>query len=341
MKKRFIFVFVLVVVFMLVFSACGSSGTKSGDSSSGASGEKGRIAFINYVNAHPYFTHAKQAAIDEGKELGYEVIYDGPADVDTPKFVSMIEDYTSQGVKAIVAAPLDDSCANALKAARDKGIKVITWDIDLEDTSARDVYTGMGDYVPFTGSGIAESLVANIGEEGKYVLIDGEPSMTIIMDRGDFIIDYLKDKYPKLECLAREAAGEDPQKAYTIAQNLLTAFPDINAILVNTSSASVVSCNAVEEFGLVGKVWVAGESFSDMAPSAFEIGASKAFYTWDTAEWSSFAVMVAAKLIEGEDIPQGDNIGFPKFPKATRTGDDIFYNSDFVFLTPENIAQYE
>jgi len=304
----------------------------------GSVGTKGRIAFINYINAHPYFTHAKDAALAAGEELGYEVIYDGPPDVDTPKFASLIEDYTAQGVDALIVAALDDSVAPQLKAARDKGIQVVTWDLDLPDSSARDVYAGLGDYVSFTGTGIAESMVKNIGEEGTWAMIDGEPSSAMIMERGDFVEQYIKENYPGLKMVAREAAGEDPQKAYTIAQNLLTAYPEIDCILANTSPPSAAAGKVIEEFGLLGEVYVCGESNADLAGPALESGASKAFYTWDTAEWADFAVRVAAKLVEGEEMPEG-NPEIEGYPNATREGDLMYYNSDFIFLTLDNIEE--
>ena len=350
MKKKSILVFVLVLVLLFGITACNTSAPKANvpDSTGGESAPaaesssdyKGRIVFINFINAHPYFTHAKALALETGKELGYEIIYDGPPDVDTPKFVSMIEDYTAQGVDALIICALDDSSNPAMQAAMDKGIKVVMWD-SMVDESAYDVNTGLGDYVPFTGAGMVESLVMNIGDTGSYVFIDAEPSQVQCTRRAEFILDtYMPQHYPNLKFLGRETGFEDPQKCYAAAQNLLTTFPDVDGILCNTSSATTVAGSAVVEFGLVGKVLVAGENFSDLAPPCFENGTSKAFYTWDTAQWASFAVKVAAKLIEGVDIPEGTNIGIEGFPNASRQGKDIDYNGDHIFLTPENIQEF-
>lgn len=348
MKKKKIIAFAaLLMASLFLFAACGNGdtgtpatgGEQTGGGNTGndaaTGGVKGTIAFVNYVNAHPYFTAARDRAIAAGAELGYEVIYSGTADVDTPRFLNLVEDFIAQGVDALVVAALDDSVSPLLRQAQAQGITVITWDVDLQDAAARQAYTAMGDYIPFTGSGIAESLINNIGDSGTYVLIDGEPSMQIIIDRGDYIVKYIQDKYPGVTMLAREIAGEDSVQALAVAQNLLTLHPDVDAILVNTSSALMPAAQAVVDFGLVGKCFVAGEGFADMVPPFFELGVGDSVYTWDTAEWADFSVRVAVKFIEGVDIPQGGNLGISGFPNATRHDDHIYYNSPHIFLTPD------
>jgi ABC-type sugar transport system substrate-binding protein len=357
MKKRVIFMVALLMIGVLVFTACGKSSgsapTTSEEKPPAATTEppvatteepadgtsKGQIAFLNYVNAHPYFQRGKARAIEVGKELGYDIAYDGPPDVDTPKFVSLIEDYSSKGVKALVVAALDDTTAPALIAAREKGIKVVTWDADVTTPGARDIYAGLGDFVPATGGPMAESLVQNMGPEGDWAMIDGELSMQTVADRSEYIINYLKEKYPKLNMVAREIAGEDTQKAYSVAQNLLTAYPNIKCILSNTSAAFAPACKVVEEYGLVGKTYVCGETMPSGAKPGMNAGVSKCAYTWDTADWAEFALRIAVNLLEGVEMPEGPNPNFKNFPAAERHGDVMYYGKG-MFLTPENVNDF-
>lgn len=310
-----------------------------GESVGNAGGSKGNIAFLNYLNAHPYFQRGKDRSMQVAAELGYTLTYDGPPDVDTPKFVSMIEDYSSKDIKALIVAALDDTAAPALIAARAKGIIVVTWDADLLTAEARDMYAGVGDYVPLTGAAMAESLVKNIGEEGDYAIVDGDISMHTVAARSQYIEDYLKEKYPKLRMIAKEVAGEDSQKAYSTTQNILTAYPDVKGILVNASSGFAPACKVVEEYGLIGKVFVAGEGLPSICKPGLLSGASKCGYGVDTADWAEFALRVAVNLIEKKEMPEGANPDFKNFPKTVRTGDTMFFGEG-QFITPENVDSF-
>ena len=92
MKKMLALVLALLMVFMLVFVAQ-------------AEQKKGTIAVVSYVTSAPYFSFGESAAKATGEALGYDVIWTGTTEVDTPGLITIIENLIAQDVDARSARP--------------------------------------------------------------------------------------------------------------------------------------------------------------------------------------------------------------------------------------------
>jgi ABC-type sugar transport system substrate-binding protein len=307
--------------------------TEGGDS-------KGKIVFINYHVSTPYFQRGAEAAVEAGKKLGYEVIYTGTSMPDTPAQISMVEDYTNQGgvVAMIIAAGDSTSMAPSMKAARDKGIKVITWDLDTEP-DARDYYAGLMELKTGLGIPLVESIVKTIGTEGEYAIITGVLTNEFLSGRVDACIAYQEEKYPDLECVAVEGTDEDMQVVFTKSQNLISTYPNLKAIMSNIASGWGPIAQAIEQEGKIGEVYACGQSVPSMAVQGLESGAGLYAELWDVAEWAEFAVKVAANAVEGTEMPDG-NPNIDGYPEASKEGDILYYNRTLSF-TKDNVNDYD
>ena len=86
----------------------------------------------------PYFISCRQGAEEAAKELGVELLWDGPTDLDPAKQNELVEAWITRGVDTIaVSVENKVAISTVLRKAREKGIKVITWDADAEK-DARD-----------------------------------------------------------------------------------------------------------------------------------------------------------------------------------------------------------
>jgi len=299
---------------------------------------KGTIAVVCYVTSAPYFSFGEQTAIETGKALGYDVIWTGTTEVDTPGLISIIENLIAQDVDAICLASGDTtSVVPICQQAMEKGIKVVSFDLDI-DPAGRDVYAGLMDLAEL-GIPQVESIVDSIGEEGKYAIITGVLTNELLQKRIDFCLEYAKEKYPGLECVTVEGMDEDPEKCYNVAMNIMTAYPDVKAIMSNVSTGVGPISSAIEDAGMIGKVYACGQSTPNLAKPGMESGACVSAVLWDTAKWQAWAVTIAANLIEGVEMPVGP-LSIQGFEGAERLEGNVFYFYETFTFTPENINNF-
>jgi rhamnose transport system permease protein len=148
--KRILVPFLAIV--MAAFTGCSKSPeptAPAGNASAPAAGKKLTIAFMPKSKGNAYFISCKQGADEAAKELGVELLFDGPTDPDPAKQNEIIESWTTIGVDVIaVACENKEGISTALRKARQKGIKIVTFDSDA-DTDARDFF-----FNPATPEGI-------------------------------------------------------------------------------------------------------------------------------------------------------------------------------------------
>jgi len=78
-----------------------------------------------------YFISCKAGADKAAKELGIELLFDGPTDSNAAKQNEIVENWITLGVDVIaVAAENKEGISTALRKAQKQGIKVLTYDAD-------------------------------------------------------------------------------------------------------------------------------------------------------------------------------------------------------------------
>src|SRR5581483_5076357 len=102
------------------------------------SGRKPVMAMMPKAKGDPYVVSCKQGADEAAKELGVELLWDGLTDLDPAKQNEVVEAWITRGVDVIaVSVENKVGISTVLRKAKEKGIKVITWDADAEK-DARD-----------------------------------------------------------------------------------------------------------------------------------------------------------------------------------------------------------
>ena len=85
-----------------------------------------------------YFISCKQGADEAAKELGVELVFDGPTDPDPAKQNEIIENWITLGVDAIaVACENKEGISTALAQSAAERIKVLTYDSDAATGRSR------------------------------------------------------------------------------------------------------------------------------------------------------------------------------------------------------------
>ena len=101
----------------------------------------------------PYFISCRKGADEAAAELGVELLWDGPTDLDPARQNEVVEAWITRGVDAIaVSVENEVAISTVLRKARERGIRVLTWDADAQK-DARDYFINQA-----TPQGIGHTL---------------------------------------------------------------------------------------------------------------------------------------------------------------------------------------
>src|SRR5258708_19506742 len=101
----------------------------------------------------PYFVSARAGAEEAARELGVDLIWDGPTSLEAAKQNELVENWITRKVDAIaVAVENKAGISTVLRKARERGIHVLTWDADAEP-DAREFFANQA-----TSEAIANTL---------------------------------------------------------------------------------------------------------------------------------------------------------------------------------------
>mgnify|MGYP002511054389 FL=1 len=123
---------------------------------------------------------------------------------------------------------------------------------------------------------------------------------------------------------------------------MLKKYPDLKGILGSSSFDAPGSAKAIEELGLVGQVFTTGTSTTSSAQKYMESETMKNFTLWDPADSVYAMCDLAVRILEGEEIKSGVDLGIEGYNEMTmdETG-KILMGSGWVCVTKDTMADYD
>src|SRR5438034_484192 len=190
--KNLIFISSAVV---LLLAGCGKNDSTPDNKPSSPSSKQITVALMPKSKGNAYFISCRKGAEDAAKELGVKLLWDGPTEPDPAKQNEIVETWITRGVDVIaVAVENRDGISTALRKARQKGIKVITWDSDAE-ADARDFLVNQA-----TPEGIGFALMDEtakaLGNKGEYAIITASLTAANMNEWQKYINQRNEEKYP-------------------------------------------------------------------------------------------------------------------------------------------------
>ncbi|MEI6052615.1 MAG: substrate-binding domain-containing protein, partial [Opitutaceae bacterium] len=215
------------------------------------------VAMLPKSKGNAYFISCKAGADKAAKELGIQLLFDGPTDSNAAKQNEIVENWITLGVDVIaVAAENKEGISTALRKAQKQGIKVLTYDADAM-TDARSFFVNQA-----TPQGIGQTLMDEaarlVGEEGEFAMIVGSLTAANQREWQKHVEARLKEKFPKMKLVAVRPCDDLKDKAQSEATALLSANPKLKLIMAICSPGVPGAAEAVKQAGLTGKVKVTG-----------------------------------------------------------------------------------
>jgi len=161
-----------------ILSACGSSASTSGGSSSiFGSHKKYKFVFVNHVTTNPFFTPTQYGAADASKLLGVEYQWTGSENSNVSQMVTALNTAVTGGADGIAVALIDLHAFNApVEAALKAGIPVVAYNSDAAG-NARLSYIGQD--LKKAGEKMGERIVAAVGSGlvGLFIATPGQANL--------------------------------------------------------------------------------------------------------------------------------------------------------------------
>ena len=170
--------------------------------------------------------------------------------------VTILEDQTRKGVKALVVSPAGSAqILSALEQATQRGVPVILVDTDAPFDKK---VTYIGTNNRRGGQLAAKGLADAIGGPAEVALISGVPGNESQDERAQGFIDALASDYPKLKLVARQPGNSERALGLTVMENILTAHPNIKGVFATNDQMALGAMEALEARGLRGKIKIIG-----------------------------------------------------------------------------------
>ena len=295
------------------------------------------IALMPKAKGDPYFVSCKQGADEAAKELGVELLWDGPTDLDPAKQNEVVEAWITRGVDVIaVSVENKVGISTVLRKAREKGIKVITWDADSE-RDARDFFIDQA-----TPQGIGYTLTDEaariLNNKGEFAIITASLSAANQNEWIKYIKERLAQKYPDLRLVATQPSEGDRDRAFAETQTVLKVYPGVKLIMAIAAPAVPGAAEAVQQSGRTD-VKVTGLSLPNMNKPYVKAGVVESVVLWNTVDLGYLTVYAAQALSMGQ-LKRGDNeINAGRLGKIEVANDEVRLGAPFIF-DKHNIDQF-
>jgi len=290
-------------------------------------GHKPVIAVMPKAKGDPYFVSVRGGAEEAAKELGVEMIWDGPTGLDAAKQNELVENWITRKVDAIaVAVENKGGISTVLKKARERGIKVLTWDADAEK-DARDFLVNQA-----TSEGIANTLTDAaakiLGGKGDFAIITGALTAT---NQNEWIA-FIKKRlamYPGLKLVTIRPSDDDRDKAFAETQTLLKVYPNVKLMMAISAPAVPGSAEAVKQAGRKD-VAVIGLSLPSICKTYIHDGVVPMIALWNTHDLGYLAVVASADVVSGKLAPGATSMDGRRLGKIEVRGDEIILGAPLV-----------
>ncbi len=324
----------LVLVSVLLLSLLGTVSAEKKD---------WEIVVVPKDSSNPWFVRMKVGVDEYAQETGLNVYQKGTAEIDATLQAQLVQDLIAQGVDAICVVPVNpESLEPVLKQAMDAGIVVIAHEgANLQNVNY-DIEAFSNDGY---GAFIMDNLAEAMGEEGLYTTMVAHVTNASHNEWADAGVAHQKEKYPKMTLLAEEVRVESEDNgdvAYNKAKELFKKYPDLKGIMGTSSYDAPGVARAIEELGLVGKVFTSGTGMPADNKALLESGTVKSLTLWDPALAGKAMISLAVKVLQGETITAPVDLGVEGYMALTfkKDSEKVLEGQGWIVINKDNVDSF-
>ncbi len=291
------------------------------------------------AKGNAYFLSVKSGADKAARELGVELLFDGPTDSNAAKQNEIVENWITLGVDVIaVAAENKEGISTALRKAQKQGISVITYDADaMPDARAFFVNQATPEGI---GYALMDEAARLSGEEGEFAIITASLTAANQREWQKNIEARLKDKYPKMKLVAVRPCDDLKDKAQSEATALMSANPNLKLIMAICTPGVPGAAEAVKQAGKTGKVKVIGLGLPNENKRYVKEGVTDSVILWNTMDLGYLTVYASAAVADQKLKRGATSLPAGSLGTVEVKGDQIMLGKPFIF-NKANIDQFD
>jgi ribose transport system substrate-binding protein len=264
-----------------------------------------RIAVVPKGQAHLFWQSIHAGAVSAAREAGVEIIWNGPPlETDFSAQIQIVEAMITQHVDAICLAPTDKTALiSVVERANREGIPVVILDSPV-DTQNFVAQVATDNYQ--AGATAAQRMGKILNGKGKVAEVAVEPGSASTMAREQGFEDSIKKDFPGIQIVDKRYGWSDRAKSLAVAENMLTAHDDLNAMFASNESSSVGAAQAIKARN--AKLKLVGFDSSPGLLEDLKSGVIDSLVVQDPFRMGHDAVKAAVEKLKGATPPRIQNL---------------------------------
>jgi rhamnose transport system permease protein len=319
-------------------NAATSNSAANSEGLASTSTQKLTVAMMPKSLGNAYFIACQKGAEEAAAELGVELLWQGPTEPDPAKQSQLVDTWITRGVDVIaVAVENRDAISSVLKKARQRGIKVLTWDADA-NPDARDFFVNQA-----TPQGIGYTLMDHagriLGGKGEFAIITASLTAANMIEWQKHIEERRASKYPDIKMADLRPCDDLQGKALNETNTILNAYPNVKLIMAICSPAVPGAAEAVKQSGRTD-VKVIGLGLPNENKDYVHQGITESVVLWNTMDLGYLTVYAADALSNGTLKPGDASLKAGRLGSIEIAGDNVLLGEPFTF-NKGNIDQFD
>jgi ribose transport system substrate-binding protein len=254
------------------------------------------IGVVPQGRTHLFWQSIHAGAIAAARQADVDILWNAPStETDYNGQLQIVDAMINQRVDALCLSPIDRKALAAyVERAVRRRIPVVIFDSGVES----DLYSSWVATDNYDGGRIAAARIGAItGGKGKVAMLCGVPGVASTLAREQGFEDVLRERFPAIRIADKRFGYSDYARSLAIAENILTAIPDLDAIFAVNEGATVGAARALKSRR--SSVRLVGFDFSPDLIAELESGLVDSLVAQDPFRIGYLSVESAAKAIRG------------------------------------------
>ncbi|HET8548802.1 MAG TPA: substrate-binding domain-containing protein [Bryobacteraceae bacterium] len=264
------------------------------------------IAVIPKGRSHIFWQSVHAGAVKAAQETGVEIIWNGPStETDFNGQLQIADAMINRHVDAIVLAPIDRTAmVSAVERAGREKIPVVIFDSPI-DTQQFVSQVATDNYQ--AGAVAADRMGVLLNAKGKVAIVAVQAGAGSTMAREEGFEDTIKQKYPGIHIVDKRYGEADFAKSLRAAENMLTAYPDLDGLFASNESSTVGAAQALK--GRRGsKVKLVGFDAGPTLEADLRAGVIDSLVVQHPFKMGYDSVIAAVRTLKGEKVEKINNL---------------------------------